>query len=281
MHAVVTSGRLRVHAAACAAVLASSVAAAVLGGGATAVTLAGPQALRLIQQSAESLSSYPSLAMSVTVNVSISSRHQSLHEQIRSTPDGSRGMVTIELPQGGHSTILVVNRTLYAPAPAGRFPATAGKHWIGLSLTRATVAGSGAASGGKDGLGLLRLTSGAEGKVEIVGHEVVDGVPTTHYKVQLDLRRAIARTPPELRTTTSGQLAALGVTTMPVEVWLDPDHRIRQMTFRLDVRDVAVSARVRVRGASTPVSVPTPSPADTYLVNDISQFRSLTQPGCC
>src|SRR5437763_16326933 len=90
-----------VHGVAAAVVFASGVGAVIADTAASGgVTLAGPQVLRLIQDSPAALSSYPSLNMAMTITLSGNGRHVTVHERGLLTSDGRSGRVDVDLPNG-------------------------------------------------------------------------------------------------------------------------------------------------------------------------------------
>ena len=124
----------------------------------------------------------------------------------------------------------------------------------------------------------------AAGKVEELGDATVRGVKTTHFKGTIDLERyaqqldkkggsrAAART---LRKA----LELTGVTTMPVELWIDDDSLVRRMVYEQTVSAVAGQAPTTVKATmdlfdyGVDVKVVTP-PAD-----QTSSFEELQRLG--
>jgi hypothetical protein len=134
-----------------------------------------------------------------------------------------------------------------------KVPGLAGKSWLEVNLAKYTGVpglsslGSGPATG--DPAQLLRYLR-ASGGVTDEGAQVVDGVPTTHYRAELNL---------------------LGQSDIPVDVWVDAHHLVRRIvmsiTLGADGQSVqeAITADLSDYG---PQSEPTPPPAD--------QVQSLT-----
>jgi hypothetical protein len=82
----------------------------------------------------------------------------------------------------------------------------------------------------------LDYLKGLGGAVRVVGREKVRGADTTRYVATLDL----ARTAASLRSPTKGAavkglLDLLGLTKIPVTVWLDDLGRMRKMTMTMDL----------------------------------------------
>ena len=267
----------KVHGAAVLAVLCTGVGYAIAGASGTEVTLAGPQVLRLIQQAPAALSTYPSLkmtmTMTMTMTISAGGRSVNVREDALMSGDGKTGSFVVHPAGADHDIDLIfVGHTIYAPAPAGHYPAITGKQWLAYESSRLTPD----VPTGKDGLALLRMMPGATGPVRIMGHDSVDRARTTHYRVTIDLLKAAAAEPPDLRNAdTMAELQRAGVTTMPVDIWLDAQHALRQMKFALSVGGGSMHAQMRFRGSTTPLNVTAPAPAVTYDVTDLKQFFEL------
>jgi hypothetical protein len=264
----------KVHGAAVVAVLCTGVGYALAAGGGTEVTLAGPQVLRLIQQAPAALSSYPSLTMTMTMSVSANGRTVNVREDALMSHDGRTGSFVVHPAGAGHDIdLFFVGQTIYAPAPAGHYPAITGKQWLAYAGSLPTAT---SVPNGKDALAFLRMMPGATGPVRVMGHDTVDHARTTHYRVTIDVLKAVAAEPAELRNAdTMAELQRVGVTTMPIDIWLDDQHAPRQITFALSVDGVSMHAQMRFRGSSTPLTVTAPDPAVTYDVTDLQQFLEL------
>lgn len=252
------------HGAASLAVLASGVGAAITGGAGGGVTLAGPQVLRLIQNSSAALSAYPAVKMTMTMSFSGNGRHVSLTEQGVMARDGKSGEFGMQLPNGlGPLSFIAVGNTLYAHAsPHAR--ATFGKRWVGLRVTPGAAPTQ--TPTGSDALGYLRLMPGATGEVKVLGHQTIGGVRTTHYRVTIDLLKAEQSMPPQLQQASAEQLQQAGISTLPMDVWLDDAHRARQVELDMNVQGVHMKARIGVTGANTAVNVVAPPDSDVYFV---------------
>lgn len=97
-------------------------------------------------------------------------------------------------------------------------------------------------------LDLLR----AAGKVEELGDATVRGVKTTHYKGTIDLERYVNQLGKTAGTKAAARslrkaLEATGVTTMPVELWIDENSLLRRMAYEQTVSAVAGPAPTTVK----------------------------------
>jgi hypothetical protein len=119
----------------------------------------------------------------------------------------------------------------------------------------------------------LRLVRGADNVVR-VGPEQIRGTDTTHYRLDVNLDKAIAdaSTPTERDALT--KLANLyTVRTFPVELWLDGDGRVRQFQESLDTATIRLPAALQTKGnpLSGHVTI-------TYDLYDFGSFVDVNLP---
>jgi hypothetical protein len=124
------------------------------------------------------------------------------------------------------------------PALLGK-TAYAGKPWLKLDLSKA------AAAAGLSGLSslfnnpsygdpsqLLEYLRAVSGKVSNLGGETVNGVPTTRYRVRVNLDRVPDVVPAASRAGARKAIATLESLThlhaLPVDVWIDGRHLVRR-----------------------------------------------------
>lgn len=67
--------------------------------------------------------------------------------------------------------------------------------------------------------------------VETVGQETVRGVATMHYKATVNAAKAAAVVGAGVQPSKAGKLSDLGLSTAPVDVWVDGQGRIAQLSF--------------------------------------------------
>lgn len=116
---------------------------------------------------------------------------------------------------------------------AGKLPG--GKSWMKVDLAQAAktpgldLDSLGASGPSQDPASGLDYLQGA-GAAKKLGTEKVDGVATTHYRVQVDLKRAEKRGANAAVKRAIGRLIVTmgGPTTLPVEVWVDANHIVRR-----------------------------------------------------
>ena len=261
-----------VHGAVTAAVFASGVGAAVAGAGGGGVTLAGPQVLRLIQNAPAALSSYPAVKETFKISISGQGQHFSSTTEGLVSPDGKEGVLSTGLPNGlGPLTFTVVDNTMYLRAST-QAAALLGKRWVGLRVSKGSTWSPNQTGVGADGLGFLHLMPGATGEVQNLGHSRIEGVPTTHYRVSIDLQKAVAAEPAELRTASVDQLQAAGITLEPVDVWLDQQGAPRQMSWAAPIQSVRATFELRMSGSDKPVQATAPPASDVHFVTTATEL---------
>ena len=150
------------------------------------------------------------------------------------------GIPGVSQAMGGAGNIRMIFQfpVLYVNMPmlASRLPG--GKTWMKLDLAKlASKAGIDASQLGSlnqtdptQFLSYLRASSGA---VTTVGSEQLGGVPTTHYRTALQLDRVLDRLPDSQRAAARSMLQSLGTGSIPVDVWVDQQGRLRRMQLSL------------------------------------------------
>jgi len=164
--------------------------------------------------------------------------------------DGTQAVVTMDLgaaPGGlaeetGESlpagfdepmTIVVDGTTTYLKVPMlAAFTGTDG--WLSVSAEEMGTAGDALGLGvGPSGnpAQLVESLRGVSDEIEEIGPDEVRGVDTTRYRVVVDLEKAAAELPAEAREAYEQQVAGLGATTLPFEVWVGEDGLVYRMAM--------------------------------------------------
>jgi hypothetical protein len=159
-----------------------------------------------------------------------------------------RGMFTLATKINGHSVPIrevMDGHSIYLTSKlfTNRLPGK--KSWMKINLAEAAktkgfdLSALGTNGPSQDPAQVLAYLKGA-GAAEKVGTEEVAGVPTTHYKVVVDLKKARANSDSAAAKTAVDQLLkTLGTeTTIPVEVWVDAQNRVRRqrVSYTADIR---------------------------------------------
>jgi hypothetical protein len=116
-----------------------------------------------------------------------------------------------------------------------------GKSWIKLDLDKASGGAiSGAMNASQDPSSQLKLLSALSGAKE-VGKEKIGGEQTTHYHGELDYRQVAKSGPQELRKAAALALKVMDKTTIPVDVWVDDEGRVRRQRLEMSTKAVSGS----------------------------------------
>jgi hypothetical protein len=100
-----------------------------------------------------------------------------------------------------------------------------------------------------------------------VGEEELDGVRTTHYRVDVDPKKLIEKQPEAQRKAAEKGLEQSGIDTVPVDVWIGDDDLLRRISLHLDgsgATPFSLEARLDLSGYGGDVHVDLP-PADEVL----------------
>ena len=203
-----------------------------------------------------------------------------------SAPGATTGSQKIELSSIGTDMYVKV-----PPEAASSVPGLSGKPYMKIDLQAV-----GQSRGGdlneftraSDPGGQLDYLKGAAADVKAVGTENVRGVKTTHYKATVDMNKAEASMTPEQRKSVDALKAKTGITTIPVEVWVDTQGRARKFWSRIDMTK-ASDASAKVGSVTTtlefydfgsPVQIEAPPPDQVAdLTNQVLQGAGASKPG--
>lgn len=163
--------------------------------------------------------------------------------------------LTEQLPGAGTTAeTRFVNGMLYEHVPNDAIKQlSGGKPWISIDLAKLSGQGNGSLqqlmtdtpSDPSTVLGYLR---GAGAQVTTVGPDTVDGTATTHYQVTIDLDKAAAGQNAQTQQGIQALEQELGSHTLPAQVWIDDQGRLRKIMMKEELR-------------GTPTSTPSTKPA--------------------
>ncbi len=196
------------------------------------------------------------------------------------------GRVSIDLSQvpglsavagGGSATVETVYLypTVYMHIPflADKLPE--GKSWMKLDLSKITQTLGGSSLpqafslGQADPTQFLQYLRASSGQVERVGTQQLYGTSTTQYRTTLQLSRVLEELPSSDRTAAEQMLQHVGNDgAIPVNVWIDPQGRVRRLQLALDVSGATASGSATVTVGFTeygPVPAISPPPADEVI----------------
>jgi hypothetical protein len=186
--------------------------------------------------------------MAIDINVA----GQASAEQVRITGEGAfdyegrKGNLTLQLPLSGEGGPLTrIDSVIVGDIVYQRFPAEVGanlpkgKTWVKLDLKQ--LGDSNIAQGqSSDPTQALRFLRGVSGDVTKVGEENVRGDETTHYRATLDLRKAAEESGQD-RASMDELIKQLGTSTIPADIWIDGEGRMRRMRYEVDIKGAAAA----------------------------------------
>jgi hypothetical protein len=191
------------------------------------------------------------------------------------------GRFTLSMPQLGNrkQVVLFVGNSVYVGSPSPiDIPGSGGTRWVKLDTSMSgELAGlSPASAGASDPTQGLSYLLGVSNDVQRIGEDTVRGARTIHYSMQLDLTRAAPRLPAARRASFLRALQAIGSTTLPADVWVDAQGRIRKMETEVSYSPSIGSAAGRTLHMSetsefydfgVPVRVTPPPPSQVMDVS--------------
>jgi hypothetical protein len=161
-----------------------------------------------------------------------------------------------------------------SPLLAGKLPG--GAHWMKLDLTRfGQVLGfdlQALTAGQSNPAQFLEYLRASGGTVTAVGHELVRGTPTTHYRGTIDLNKVADVLPggnrSQLRAALAKVIAQTGVSKLPVDVWVDSGRLVRRMTIVLSMpasgQSLQMHMSIELFGFGPTPAVTPPAQSDVY-----------------
>jgi hypothetical protein len=180
--------------------------------------------------------------------------------------------MTMQAPQmGGSLQMRMVDRRLYMKLPQGMgVPLPAGKSWLMLDLSKA--AGNPLAKslslmtgGGPDqSLGYLKSLNSVTRK----GKATVRGVPATHYRAVIDLKKLMTGNK-LMKSGAQRMMQSTGKSTFATDVYLDQQGRVVRQQFTTPITNPQTGAKMAMKmqmdmfGFGKPVHVTAPSPQQT------------------
>ena len=158
------------------------------------------------------------------------------------------------VPGGGSVEARLVDGSLYMDfsSIAGADGLGAGVRWVEMDLDALAGdlgldLGDFGASDPSQLLDTLESLRGVSRDIELIGPDVVRGVPTERYRVEVDLEKALGDVPESLRDDLERSFAILDLETLPMEVWIDSEDRVRRLEFEMSSTELAdVGAEVSV-----------------------------------
>jgi hypothetical protein len=154
----------------------------------------------------------------------------------------NNGALTFSSPTAGSFSTRIINPEVYIQLPAAdKAQLPAGKTWLSINLNTVTEAKLGASlaqlsNSSQESTQLLSyLQSVSTSGITTVGPATIKGVATTEYKATIDLTKEADLKSPTAQAAIKSLEAQINATTLPVQVWLDGQGRVRQVSEQLQV----------------------------------------------
>lgn len=152
----------------------------------------------------------------------------------------------INAPSGGSEQVLVTGGIGYVQVPpAAQSQVPGNKPWVSINLNEVDQAKAGrsysqlASADSDSPTQLLSNLSSVSDNVTAVGSETVNGVWTTHYRATVDLNKESASVRAKDGAKAAAQITqeekALGTGSIPVDVWVDGNHMVRQLRTEVPI----------------------------------------------
>ena len=187
-----------------------------------------------------------------------------------------------------HMDMVLVDGALYMHLPrqlATQVPS--GKSWMKIdiaALARSTglsIPGlSGGSMGAFDPAQQLDYLRGVSRSVTLVGSDTVDGASTERFHIVIDLQKALSKLTGNAKCGLSAVMKSLGDVTIPADVWIDDQGRLRQMRMSLDLpgtNGASMTMQMKLFDFGAHVDISAPPAQEVY---DITPQVSSHLPSC-
>ena len=217
-----------------------------------------------------------SAAMAINEHTAVSGQTADIQGSGQIDFEGQQGTLNLQLPTqlgGGSASIDMVFKdgVYYMKSPVFAQILPSGKTWLKMDLKELSNSSSSAVAqfaqlAQSDPSQFVDILKGSVEEHK-VGSDTIDGDDTTHYKAKIDYQKAAkqadAAVRPSLQTAAAGIKQATGGYTVPIDVWIDSDGRLRRETVDVSLSTSGVTAKSNVTVDFTDygkdVSVSTPS----------------------
>jgi hypothetical protein len=153
---------------------------------------------------------------------------------------------TVNSPSGGSVTVLRAGGTEYVQVPAAAQSQIPGhKPWVSVNLNKVSQARFGASLSqlssvsGSDPAQALSQLAAVSSQVTKTGTVTIGGIPTTGYRAELNLNKVAAKVQAKAGAKAGQAIrqeaTALGTATIPVQIWVDAHHLVRQIRYQIPI----------------------------------------------
>jgi hypothetical protein len=156
-----------------------------------------------------------------------------------------QAVLTVQLPPPlGQIEVRSTGQDYFVHLPPQLQGVANGKPWV--RVDRGTLQALAGSQLGVPGLGttldfssVLAWLRGVSGQITTVGPERINGRPTTHYRAEVDLARVVAAMGGD--ATDAARIAQAVGRTLPADVWIDAQGRLRQLKVALNLDTLPAS----------------------------------------
>ena len=140
------------------------------------------------------------------------------------------------VPGGADTTIEMVSdgTVIYMKIPNGKQLGLK-TPWMKMDVSGLAGAPGGLGQFNNDPTNNMQMLRGVTEGVSEVGAEDIRGVPTTHYKATVDLKKALKVAPKASQKSMRASFSKLGITEMPTDIWIDKKGRVARQSFTMDM----------------------------------------------
>lgn len=134
----------------------------------------------------------------------------------------------------GDMEMILSGDAMYMSSPFLQQLAPRHERWLRVSFEELGLRGM-AQLGQQDPLAFVEILRGVYGDVVDAGRETVRGADTTHFRSTVDIERLVESLPRGAGDSVRASFGQLGVRSMPVDVWLDEQGRMRRLSSDLEL----------------------------------------------
>jgi hypothetical protein len=175
---------------------------------------------------------------------------------------------------GTTGEMIMTNDTIYMQMPFLQSIIPGGKHWLELDL------GQIAAQNGQQLKSFDEIDPQqwlqellASGEAQNVGTDTVQGESMTHYHANIDPSK-LSQVPADERAQVQADLQKLGLTTIPVDVWVDDQGMVRQEKMDLTVDGTETSLTTSLSDFGTAGTVTAPPADDVFDATSLATSQN-------
>jgi hypothetical protein len=241
------------------------VAAAVLATVGVLYVMRGRVSLDPVASAATKTSAVGGYHFDLEADVTAAGRHLTMSGTGVADPGAKTADFRMRIRAGGATTsadteLLTDGDALYMKLPSSA-TMPQGKSWMKVDLSKVASA-AGTARPALDPTQWLQALRAGAG-VQRVGTDTVQGEQMTHYRGLVDLSQT-ARVPSSTRAEVQAEAKTLGLSTIPVDVWVDASGFVRRETLSMSGKLMTMTMTLDLTDVSSPVSV-APPPASQVL----------------